>query len=302
MIETSFLQGLIENPEKISNLDIENITEILLEAKNIIEDDTLLLEFDMGGTEEVYVIGDIHGNLVSLLKLYEILIDKKPVKVIFLGDIVDRGPKQIECLVFILALKILEPNKFYILKGNHETLEMNQAYGFFYEISQRFESFDRYNEILAVYNVLPICAIINNEIICLHGGIPEDINIIQKLKDFNHKDLDNSLLKSLEVGIFQIMWNDPKSSLSGFMDSFRGTGIKYFGEDVFEEFMKKNNLKYLIRAHECFSEGYVWFFNKRLLSIFSSANYRGNSFPNPASYAIIRDKKIIPINIELSQQ
>ncbi|MBY8992839.1 MAG: hypothetical protein KGD58_19000, partial [Candidatus Lokiarchaeota archaeon] len=68
MIETSFLQGLIENPEKISNLDIENITEILLEAKNIFEDDTLLLEFDMGGTEEVYVIGDIHGNLVSLLK------------------------------------------------------------------------------------------------------------------------------------------------------------------------------------------------------------------------------------------
>ncbi len=299
MIETSFLQGLIENPEKISNLDIENITEILLEAKNIFEDDTLLLEFDMGGTEEVYVIGDIHGNLVSLLKLYEILIDKKPGKVIFLGDIVDRGPKQIECLVFILALKILEPNKFYILKGNHETLEMNQAYGFFYEFSQGFDNFDRYKEILAVYNVLPICATINKEILCLHGGIPEDINIIQKLKDFNPKDLDNSLLKTLEVGIFQIMWNDPKSGLSGFMDSYRGMGIKFFGEDVFEEFMKKNKLKYLIRAHECFPEGYVWFFNKRLLSIFSSANYRGNSFPNPASYAIIRDKTIIPKNLDL---
>ena len=299
MIETSFLQGLIQYPEKISNLSIEKITEILNRAKSILEEDNLLLEFDMGGTEEVYVIGDIHGNLVSLLKLYEILIDKKPGKVIFLGDIVDRGPKQIECLVFILALKILDPLKFFILRGNHETLEMNQAYGFFYEFSQKFESFDKYKEILEVYNVIPICAIINNEVLCLHGGIPEDFNIIEKLKGLNAKDLDNSLLKFLGVGIFQIMWNDPKSGLSGFMDSYRGMGIKFFGEDVFEEFMKKNKLKYLIRAHECFPEGYVWFFKKRLLSIFSSANYRGNSFPNPASYAIIRDKTISPVNIDL---
>ena len=127
MIETSFLQCLIQNPEKISNLSIEKITEILNRAKSILEEDNLLLEFNMGSIEEVYVIGDIHGNLSSLLKLYKIIIDKTPNKVLFLGDIVDRGPKQIECLIFILALKILDPLKFYILRGNHETLEMNQA-------------------------------------------------------------------------------------------------------------------------------------------------------------------------------
>ena len=299
MIETSFLQCLLQNPEKISNLSIEKITEILNRAKSILEEDNLLLEFNMGNIEEVYVIGDIHGNLSSLLKLYEIIIDKTPNKVLFLGDIVDRGPKQIECLIFILALKILDPLKFYILRGNHETLEMNQDYGFFYEFSQKFESIDKYKEILEVYNVLPTCATINNEVLCLHGGIPEDFNILEKLKGLKAKDLDNSLLKSLGVYFFQIMWNDPKSGLSGFMDSYRGMGIKFFGEDVFEEFMKKNKLKYLIRAHESFPEGYVWFFNKRLLSIFSSANYIGNSFPNPASYAIIRDKTIIPINFDL---
>ena len=299
MIERSFLQCLLQNPEKISNLSIEKITEILNRAKSILEEDNLLLEFNMGNIEEVYVIGDIHGNLSSLMKLYEIIIDKKPNKVLFLGDIVDRGPKQLECLIFILALKILDPLKFFILRGNHETLEMNQAYGFFYEFSQKFESIDKYKEILEIYNLLPICAIINNEVLCLHGGIPEDFNIIEKLRGLIAKDLDDSLLKSLGGGIFQIMWNDPKSGLGGFMDSYRGMGIKFFGEDVFEEFMKKNKLKYLIRAHECFPEGYVWFFNKRLLSIFSSANYRGNSFPNPASYAIIRDKTIIPINFDL---
>ncbi len=299
MIETSFLQDLLQNPEKISNLSIEKITEILNRAKYILEEGNLLLEFNMGRREEFFVIGDIHGNLSSLLKLYEIIIDKKPNKVLFLGDIVDRGPKQLECLIFILALKILDPLKFFILRGNHETLEMNQAYGFFYEFSQKFESIDKYKEILEVYNLLPICAIINNEVLCLHGGIPEDFNIIEKLRGLIAKDLDDSLLKSLGGCIFQIMWNDPKSDLSGFMDSYRGMSIKFFGEDVFEEFMKKNKLKYLIRAHESFPEGYVWFFNKRLLSIFSSANYRGDSFPSPASYAIIRDKTIIPINIDL---
>ena len=140
VIESSFLQSLVQNPEKVSVLSNEKITEILFKAKNILEEDNLLLEFDIQGEDEIYVIGDIHGSLESLLKLYEIFIDKNPTKVIFLGDIVDRGPKQLECLIFILALKILEPHKFFILKGNHETLEMNQAYGFFYEFSERFES------------------------------------------------------------------------------------------------------------------------------------------------------------------
>ena len=72
-----------------------------------------------------------------------------------------------------------------------------------------------------------------------------------------------------------------------------------FGEEAFIKFMDANNLKYLIRAHEAFPEGYRWFFDKKLLSIFSAANYRG-PFSNPASYAVIRKNSIIPKTIELS--
>ncbi len=92
-----------------------------------------------------------------------------------------------------------------------------------------------------------------------------------------------------------IMWNDPKSNLNGFSDSFRGIDLKFFGEDVFNDFMRKNKLKYLIRSHEFYPEGYRWFFNKRLLSIFSSANYRGL---NSASYAIIKNNLVIPKLVE----
>lgn len=295
MIDGTLLQNLIKKPEEISKLNLDDISQIMREARSLFENENLLLEFNIGENEEIYVLGDIHGNMQSLLKLMELINKNNPKLVIFLGDIVDRGPKQIECLIFVLILKILKPQTFYILRGNHETLEMNQAYGFFYEFSQRFNNYDGFKEILAVYDVLPICSIINNSILCLHGGIPEDIDILKKLKGLKPKDIDSTTLKS----IFQIMWNDPKPGLGGFMRSYRGPGIKFFGQEAFNKFMVENNLKYLIRAHECFPEGYVWFFNYRLLSIFSSGNYRGDFTPNPASYAIVKNNDIIPKNIQL---
>ena len=296
MIDGTLLQNLIKKPEEISKLNLDDISQIMREARSLFENENLLLEFNIGKNEEIYVLGDIHGNMQSLLKLIELINKNNPKLVIFLGDIVDRGPKQIECLIFVLILKILKPQTFYILRGNHETLEMNQAYGFYYEFSQKFNNYDAFKEILAVYDVLPICSIINNSILCLHGGIPEDIDILKKLKGLKPKDIDST---TLESGIFQIMWNDPKPGLGGFMRSYRGPGIKFFGQEAFNKFMVENSLKYLIRAHECFPEGYVWFFNYRLLSIFSSANYRGDFTANPASYAIVKNNDIIPKNIEL---
>ncbi len=299
MIDGTLLQNLIRKPEEISKLNLDDISQIMREVRSLFEVENLLLEFNIGENEEIYVLGDIHGNMQSLLKLIELINNNNPKLVIFLGDIVDRGPKQIECLIFVLILKILKPQTFYILRGNHETLEMNQAYGFFYEFSQKFNNYDAFKEILAVYDVLPICSIINNSILCLHGGIPEDIDILKKLKGLKPKDIESTTLESIASGIFQIMWNDPKPGLEGFMRSYRGSGIKSFGQEAFNKFMVENNLKYLIRAHECFPEGYVWFFNYRLLSIFSSANYRGDFTPNPASYAIVKNNDIIPKNIQL---
>ena len=298
LIENSFLYDLISKPQKISKLKFENISKIVRTVKNIFEEENLLLEFSVRKkVEEVYVIGDIHGNLETLMKLIEIINNNNPKLVIFLGDIVDRGPKQLECLLIVLALKILFPLKYYLLRGNHETLEMNQYYGFFQDFILRFNDQSKFNEILSFYNVIPICALLNETILCLHGGIPQDNDILKKLEGKKCKDF-SALINSIAQGIYQIMWNDPKSGLQGFSDSFRGPGIKFFGSDAFEDFMEYNNLKYLIRAHECFPEGYRWFFNNQLLSIFSSANYRGFYSSNPASYAIIRNNEIIPKLIE----
>ncbi len=294
MIDKPFLENFIKEPYKISKLDFHYISQILREAEEIFKEEKLLLEFNLDDSKsEVWVIGDIHGNLETLQKLIDMIDEKNPEIVIFLGDIVDRGKNQLECLILVLALKIRYPNRYYLLKGNHETLEMNKAYGFFQEFKYRFNDQKKFEEVLAVYNVLPFCALVNKGILCLHGGIPEDIAILRKLRGLKPRDIV-SVFKSIAKSLEQIMWNDPKSDLKGFSESFRGPGIKFFGEDVFNDFMKEYNLKYLIRAHEVFPEGYRWFFNERLLSIFSSANYRGKFSPNPASYAVIKNNLVKP--------
>ncbi len=294
MIENSLLLDLIKNPQRISKLKFDKISRILRTVKEIFEEEYLLLEFNINNkTDLVYIIGDIHGNLETLMELVKIINKNNPKIVIFLGDIVDRGPKQLECLLIIFTLKILFPLKYYLIRGNHETLEMNQYYGFFQDFLQRFKDQTKFNEIINVYNALPLCALVNEKILCLHGGIPQDFEILHKLKGRKCKDFVH-LFTSNAQNIYQIMWNDPKMELEGFSNSFRGPGIKFFGSDVFELFMKHNNLSFLIRAHECFPEGYRWFFNKRLLSIFSSANYRGEYSPNPASYAIIKNNDVTP--------
>jgi len=294
MIDKSFLDNIIKEPYKISKLDFHYISQILRKAEEIFKEENLLLEFNLDDSKsEVWVIGDIHGNLGTLQRLIEIIDEKKPKFVIFLGDIVDRGTNQLECLILVLALKIRYPNRYYLLKGNHETLEMNKAYGFFQEFIFRFKDQKIFDEVLAVYDVLPYCALVNKGILCLHGGIPEDITILRRLRGLKPRDIV-SVFETIAKSLVQIMWNDPKSDLKGFSESFRGPGIKFFGEDVFNDFMKEYNLKYLIRAHELFPEGYRWFFNERLLSIFSSANYQGKFSPNPASYAVIKNNLAKP--------
>jgi serine/threonine-protein phosphatase PP1 catalytic subunit len=289
LIERTFLENLVREPYLLSEIEFTNISRILQAAKKLFEEENLVLELSQKN-KEIYVIGDIHGSLTSLLKIYKKIEEKSPEVVIFLGDLVDRGPKQLECFLLVLILKILQPQKFYLLKGNHETLEMNQRYGFFQDFLGKFNKSEDFNEILDLYRVLPLCALINTSILCLHGGIPQDFEILNKLKNVKTKELD-SYHNKLSQNLTEIMWNDPKAGLEGFSESFRGYGIKFFGENVFEAFLKKNGLKFVIRSHECFPEGYRWFFRKRLLSIFSSANYRG---PNPASYAVIKNDEIYP--------
>jgi len=294
LIEQSFLNKIIKNPYLITKLKFDQLILVFREAVKLFRKETLILELKKEFSQDkVIVIGDLHGDLKSLIRLLEIIRLENPKYVIFLGDIVDRGLYQLECFILVLALKIKDSNRYYLIKGNHETLEVNRNYGFFQDFLNRFKDPKKFNQVTAIYNSLPYSALLNESILCLHGGIPEDFNAINRLRGIKTSEID-SFYENTAKSLLQIMWNDPKSNLKGFTESFRGKEIKFFGEDVFTDFMRENKLDYLIRAHERFPEGYKWFFNKQLLSIFSSANYRGTLTPITASYAIIRNKTVIP--------
>ncbi|MBY9011298.1 MAG: metallophosphoesterase, partial [Candidatus Lokiarchaeota archaeon] len=183
MRENSLLKEIITNPYIISELEFSNISQILHQASDILKEETLLLELNVDDVDsEVFVIGDIHGNMKSLQRLIEIIEDTNPKFVIFLGDIVDRGPYQLECLILILALKIQQADKYFLVKGNHESLKINQYYGFYQDFIYRFKNQYKFENVLALYKVLPFCALVNSTILCLHGGIPEDNEFLNKLK------------------------------------------------------------------------------------------------------------------------
>ena len=213
------LENLIINPNLISNLDISIFSKIMKQAIKHFRNENKLIELRLDNNdEEIFVIGDIHGNLDSLLNLLKIIRNNNPKYIIFLGDIVDRGPKQLECLIIILFLKIKNPERFYLLRGNHESYEMNKTYGFYEEFVGKFYDYDRYKEIEDLYNSIPVCALVNEKILCVHGGIPEDIDILNNLKNLNI--ITNSKEKSMMIlkNLFQMMWNDPKPLIKGFKD------------------------------------------------------------------------------------
>ncbi|MFX1239206.1 MAG: metallophosphoesterase [Promethearchaeota archaeon] len=294
MLSESFLERIISKPFEISKLNADEVTSILNKAKKILDKEHILVEINQSDPErEILVVGDIHGNLRSLLRILDISNELKPEYIVFLGDFVDRGPFQLECLLLVSCLKLLKPKNIILLKGNHENLQVNKSYGFYQVLMNKFKGQIKFNEIEDFYTSLPTCATINDKILCLHGGIPKDIQALKKMRKKKIGSLeDDRDSQTLDQLIYQITWNDPKNHVKGFSPNYRGPGIYYFGKDAFDKFLIYNGLNGLVRSHEYFLEGFKWYFNQRLLSIFSSFNYRGEATPSPASIAVVKSNEL----------
>ena len=129
----------------------------------------------------LYICGDIHGQFYDLLRVFEILKYPPESKFLFLGDYVDRGKKSLECILLLLCLKIKYPTRIYILRGNHESSDVNRTYGF-YDECKRKVSVKIYKKFCNLFNILPITALIREKILCMHGGLAYDLKDINQLK------------------------------------------------------------------------------------------------------------------------
>jgi len=269
---------MMDITEKILSKGIKSVSEaeyldFIYDSKKYLEEENLIEK----GWDEFIIVGDTHGYLNAAKKPAEESV-KKDIPIVYLGDYVDRGDEQLENLAFVLSLKMERPDQVILLRGNHETERMNRSYGF-ESVANRRYSKKLFREIVSIYDRFPVAAVIGNEYFAVHGGIPEGVNSYFEIMNLNHG----------EESYKEIFWNDPSEEIDTFQPNFQRGGYKLYGEKAVERFLKENDLSMIIRAHQVQTNGYKYYFDKKLLSIFSVSNYRGG---NEGKYAHVKGTDI----------
>ncbi|KIY91506.1 hypothetical protein MNEG_16458 [Monoraphidium neglectum] len=166
----------------------------------------------------VKIFGDLHGQFGDLMRLFEeygspnTAGDITYIDYLFLGDYVDRGSHSLETICLLLALKVEYPRSVHLIRGNHEAADINALFGFRLECLERLGDEDGiwwgasggeggeagagvcgqgrlgdkdsiwvWRRINALFNWLPLAALIEGKILCMHGGIGRCIDQIDQI-------------------------------------------------------------------------------------------------------------------------
>jgi len=215
----------------------------------------------------VTVCGDLHGQFQDLIELFRIGGRPPDTNYLFMGDYVDRGYHSVETFSLVVCLKIRYKDRVTILRGNHESKEINRIYGFFDECLKKYGNEGVWKQFSDVFSYLPLTALINNDIFCLHGGLSPSVESLDSVRNLNrYQDVPH------EGPMCDLLWSDPDDSKTGWGISPRGAGYT-FGPDISQSFLHKNKLKLVARAHQLVMDGYQRAHENRVVTIFSAPNY-----------------------------
>ena len=216
----------------------------------------------------IKICGDVHGQFYDLLRILEFGGYPPDSNYLFLGDYVDRGKQSLETICLLLAYKIKYPENFFMTRGNHECSSINRIYGFYDECKKRF-SIKLWKTFTDCFNCLPVAAILDDKIICMHGGLGPDLDKIDRIRN---------IIRPTDVperGLLgDLLWSDPDESSNGFGSNERGVSVVFNGKIV-QSFLKNNDLDLICRAHQVVEEGYEFFADRKLVTVFSAPNYCG---------------------------
>ena len=213
------------------------------------------------------ICGDIHGQYHDLLRLFQVGGFPPESNYLFLGDYVDRGKQSLETITLIFAYKAKFPENFFTLRGNHECEDITVKYGF-YEECKRRANIKMWKQFCDVFNCLPVCAIVAEKIMCMHGGISPDLVNLDQIRMIRRPIIppDGGFLCDL-------LWADPDNEIVGWADNAE-RGVSYiFGPDVVPGFLQTHNMELICRAHQVVEDGYSFFADRQLVTLFSAPNY-----------------------------
>ncbi|CAI0448941.1 unnamed protein product [Linum tenue] len=252
-------------PGKQVQLSEAEIRQLCGASREIFLQQPNLLELEA----PIKICGDIHGQYSDLLRLFEYGGLPPHANYLFLGDYVDRGKQSLETICLLLAYKIKYPENFFLLRGNHECASINRIYGFFDECKRRF-NIRLWKTFTDCFNCLPVAALIDEKILCMHGGLSPDLHNLDQIRNLARPtDVPDTGL------LCDLLWSDPSKEVQGWGMNDRGVSFT-FGPDKVAEFLQKHDLDLICRAHQVVVEdGYEFFANRQLLTIFSAPNYCG---------------------------
>ena len=267
-------------PNKEIDLLENEIKWIINQSYEIIKNQPVFIELD----SPINICGDVHGQFYDLLRLFNYGGEPPKANYLFLGDYVDRGKNSLETIILLLCYKIKYPENFFMLRGNHESDNINKIYGFYDECKRRFniKLWKKFNDL---FNIFPISAIIEDKILCMHGGLsPNLVNFDSLKKIVRPTEIPDSGL------LCDLLWSDPAENIDKWGENERGVSYT-FSEKIVNEFLDKNDLDLICRAHQVVENGYEFFANRQLLTIFSAPNYCGE-FDNAGAMILI-DKNLM---------
>ncbi|RWR95340.1 serine/threonine-protein phosphatase BSL1-like protein [Cinnamomum micranthum f. kanehirae] len=231
----------------------------------------------------VKVFGDLHGQFGDLMRLFDeygfpsTAGDITYIDYLFLGDYIEY------------------PENIHLIRGNHEAADINALFGFRQECMERMGENDgiwawtRFNQL---FNYLPLAALIEKKIICMHGGIGRSINSVEQIEKLERP----VTMDAGSIILMDLLWSDPteNDSIEGLRPNARGPGLVSFGPDRVTEFCKRNKLQLIIRAHECVMDGFERFAQGQLITLFSATNYCGTANNAGAILVVGRGLVVVP--------
>ncbi|KAI2602259.1 phosphoprotein phosphatase PPZ [Hypoxylon sp. NC1633] len=240
------------------------IVAICQRARECFLSQPALLELDA----PVKIVGDVHGQYTDLIRMFEMCGFPPSANFLFLGDYVDRGKQSLETILLLLCYKLKYPENFFLLRGNHECANVTRVYGFYDECKRRC-NVKIWKTFIDCFNTLPIAAIVAGKIFCVHGGLSpalshmDDIRNIARPTDVPDYGLLNDLL-----------WSDPADMEADWEANERG--VSYcFGKKVITDFLATHDFDLVCRAHMVVEDGYEFFNDRVLVTVFSAPNYCG---------------------------
>ena len=283
----SDLDQQIEQLKRCQPLSESQVKELCLKAREILIEEGNVQRVDA----PVTICGDIHGQFFDLIELFKHGGMCPDTNYLFMGDFVDRGFYSVETFLLLLALKVRYPDRITLIRGNHESRQITQVYGFYDECARKYGSVNVWRYCCEVFDYLALGAIVDDGVFCVHGGLSPNIETLDEIRAIDRKQ---------EVphdgAMCDLLWSDPDgmslsllrffparpaltrltlsliSDITGWGMSPRGAGY-LFGGDVVARFTHQNRLDLIARAHQLVLEGYKLMFENTIVTVWSAPNY-----------------------------